>query len=63
MNNHAMTESRMDKQEINRLAYNISTNDWDEKEKIIVGNYEISKSIHTSEKDWNTNISRYIDVQ
>ena len=26
----------MDKQEINRLAYNISTNDWDEKEKIIV---------------------------
>ena len=36
MNNHAMTESRMDKQEINRLAYNISTNDWDEKEKIIV---------------------------
>ena len=31
----------MDKQEINRLAYNISTNDWDEKEKIIVGNYEI----------------------
>ena len=23
----------MDKQEINRLAYNISTNDWDEKEK------------------------------
>ena len=27
----------MDKQEINRLAYNISTNDWDEKEKIIDG--------------------------